>query len=100
VARRTNEIGIRLALGASMRNVRWLVLRETIVLVGVGIAAGLCATIPALQFVGALLYGLSARDPITLISTTATLCAVAVVAGAGPAWRASRLDPALALRIE
>jgi predicted permease len=100
VARRTNEIGIRLALGASVGNVRWLVLRETIVLVGVGIATGLCTTIPALQFVGALLYGLSARDPFTLISTTATLCAVAVLAGAGPAWRASRLDPALALRIE
>lgn len=100
VARRTNEIGIRLALGASVMNVRWLVLRETIILVVAGIAAGVFATLPAFTFVESLLYGLSTRDPLTLISAGATLCVVAVLAGAGPAWRASRLDPALALRIE
>ena len=100
VARRTNEIGIRLALGASRSSVRWLVIRETIVLVAIGIGAGILATVPALQFVGSLLYGLSARDPITLASAAAVLCLVAVLAGAGPAWRASRLDPSLALRLE
>jgi predicted permease len=100
VARRRNEIGIRLALGASLANVRWLVLRETIVLVLAGIAAGVLIAMPALHFVEALVYGLSTRDPLTLIAAAATLCLVALVAGAGPAWRASRLDPALALRIE
>src|SRR5205823_2336634 len=64
VVRRTNEIGIRLALGASRGNVRWLVLQETIVLVVIGIVAGVLATIPALRFVEALLYGLSTRDPL------------------------------------
>jgi predicted permease len=100
VARRTNEIGIRLALGASLANVRWLVLRETIVLVVTGIAAGVLITLPAMHFVEALVYGLSTRDPLTLVAAAATLCLVALAAGAGPAWRASRLDPALALRIE
>ncbi|HEY2905982.1 MAG TPA: ABC transporter permease [Vicinamibacterales bacterium] len=100
VARRTNEIGIRLALGASLANVRWLVLRETIILVAFGIAAGIAVTMPALRFVEALLYGLSTRDPATLAFAAATLCTVAVVAGAGPAWRASRVDPARALRAD
>jgi predicted permease len=98
VARRTNEIGIRLALGASRANVRWLVLRETIALVGAGIAAGVLVTMPALRFAGSLLYGLSSRDPATLALAAGTLCTVAVLAGGGPAWRASRVDPALALR--
>jgi ABC-type antimicrobial peptide transport system permease subunit len=98
VARRTNEIGVRLALGASLGNVRWLVLRETLALVAAGIAAGLVATVPALRFVEALLYGLSAHDPTTMALAAATLGAVAVIAGAGPAWRASRVDPATALR--
>jgi macrolide transport system ATP-binding/permease protein len=98
VARRTNEIGIRLALGASPGSVRWLVLRETLMLVALGIAAGVLVTMPALRLVGSLLYGLSARDPATLAAAAATLCSVAVLAGGGPAWRASRVDPALALR--
>jgi predicted permease len=100
VARRTNEIGIRLALGASPASVRWLVLRETIVLVAVGIAAGLAATIPALRFIGTLLYGLSPRDPMTFGSAVVLLSLVAVLAGVGPAWRASRVDPSVALRID
>jgi predicted permease len=100
VARRTNEIGIRLALGASLANVRWLVLRETIALVGAGIAAGVVLTVPSLRFVGALVYGLSARDPTTLAAAAATLLTVALLAGGGPAWRASNVDPALALRNE
>ena len=100
VARRTNEIGIRLALGASLANVRWLVLRETLVLVVFGITAGIAVTMPALRFVAALLYGLSTRDPATLTFAAATLCTVAVIAGAGPAWRASRVDPARALRAD
>jgi ABC-type antimicrobial peptide transport system permease subunit len=100
VVRRRNEIGIRLALGASPANVRWLVLRETTILVAVGIAVGAAVTIPALRFIGALLYGLSSRDPIAFVSAVLLLSSVATLAGLGPAWRASRVDPALALRID
>ena len=100
VVRRRNEIGIRLALGASPASVRWLVLRETIILVAVGIAVGAAVTIPSLRFIGALLYGLSTRDPIALASAALLLSLVATLSGVGPAWRASRVDPALALRID
>jgi ABC-type antimicrobial peptide transport system permease subunit len=100
VVRRRNEIGIRLALGASPANVRWLVMRETIILVAVGIAVGAAVTIPALRFIGALLYGLSSSDPIAFVSAVLLLSSVATLAGLGPAWRASRVDPALALRID
>jgi predicted permease len=100
VVRRRNEIGIRLALGASPASVRWLVLRETIILVVVGIAVGAAVTIPSLRFIAALLYGLSSRDPIALTAAGLLLSLVATLAGVGPAWRASRVDPALALRID
>jgi ABC-type antimicrobial peptide transport system permease subunit len=100
VVRRRNEIGIRLALGASPASVRWLVLRETVILVVVGIAVGAAVTIPSLRFIAALLYGLSARDPIALAAAGLLLSLVATLAGVGPAWRASRVDPALALRID
>jgi predicted permease len=100
VARRRNELGIRLALGASPASVRWLVLRETIVLVALGIAAGMAAIVPALRFIASLLYGVSTRDPMTFAAAVAMLSALALVAGVGPAWRASRVDPALALRID
>ena len=100
VARRTNEIGIRLALGASPASVSWLVLRETVLLVGAGIAAGVAATVPALRLIGSLLYGLSTYDPMTITAAIATLAVVATLGGLGPAWRASHVDPALALRID
>ncbi|HTK28756.1 MAG TPA: ABC transporter permease [Vicinamibacterales bacterium] len=100
VTRRTNEIGIRLALGASRSSVRWLVMRETLALAALGIGVGVIVTIPALGLVEALLYGLSAHDPAALTLSAATLAAVAGLAGAGPAWRASRVDPARALRSE
>ena len=100
VARRTNEIGIRLALGASPASVRWMVLRETLSLVAVGLALGLAAAIPALRLVGSLLYGLSTRDPRTVGLALVSLAAVATLPGAGPAWRASRVDPSVALRID
>ena len=100
IAGRTNEIGIRLALGASPASVRWLVLRETLALVAVGIAAGIATTIPTLRLVETLLYGLSASDPFTFACAIATLSTVAIIAGLGPAWRASRVDPSTALRID
>jgi ABC-type antimicrobial peptide transport system permease subunit len=100
VVRRTNEIGIRLALGATLSNIRWLVLRETAMFVAFGMAAGLIVALPALRLVDALLYGVSATDPETFVMSAALLSAVAVVTSVGPAWRASRVDPLVALRTE
>ena len=100
VARRTNEIGVRLALGASPGQVRGMVLRETLTLVGVGVLAGVALVLPAGKAAGALLYGLSARDPRTLIIASVLVVAIGLVVGAFPAWRASRVDPTRALRAD
>ena len=100
VARRTNELGVRLALGATAGRVRWLVLRESCLLVAIGCAVGLAAVWPLLQYVGSLLYGLSPRDPVSLIAATSALLVVGLLAAIVPAWRASRVDPLKALRIE
>jgi predicted permease len=100
VARRRNEIGIRLALGASPANVRWLVMRETLLLVALGLVAGVAATLPAVQLIASLLYGMTARDPFAWTAAVMVLSVVAMLAGAAPAWRASQVDPSIALRID
>jgi predicted permease len=100
VTRRINEIGIRLALGASVANIRWLVVRETLVLVVLGSVVGLGMLLPGVKLIASLLYGLSPRDPVTFVTSVATLVAVGLVAGAIPAWRASRVDPTQALRAD
>jgi putative ABC transport system permease protein len=100
VARRTNEIGVRLALGASPGQVRHMVLRETLTLVGAGVLAGVALVVPAGKAAGALLYGLSPRDPRTLVIASALVLATGLIVGAVPAWRASRVDPTRALRAD
>jgi predicted permease len=100
VTGRTNEIGVRLALGATPLQVRWLVLRESAFLAVAGCAVGLVAAWPLLQYVRSMLYGLSPRDPATLMGATAALLVVSLVAALVPAWRASRVDPLTALRID
>ncbi len=100
VVRRTNEIGVRMALGASRSGVGWLVLRETLVLVGAGGLLGLIVVWPMLKFLTALLYGISPYDPIALGSAAAGLLIAGGLAGAIPAWRASRVNPLAALRAE
>jgi ABC-type antimicrobial peptide transport system permease subunit len=100
VVRRRSETGIRLALGASPANMRWLVPCETVTLVAVGIAVGSVVTIPSLRFIGALLYGLSSRDPAALVSAVLVPSFVATLAGMGPAWRASRVRSCPCLRID
>jgi predicted permease len=100
VVRRTSEIGVRLALGAAPMRVYWLVLRETLVLVALGGAVGLAAILPTLTYISTLLYGLSPRDPATLATAVGALMIVGTLAGAVPAWRASRVDPLTALRSE
>ena len=100
VARRTNEIGIRMALGAQSRNVLWLVLREALALVLVGVVIGLAASLAATRTAATLLYGLQPHDPLTIALATLLLVGVAALAGYLPARRAARVDPMAALRVE
>ena len=100
VARRTGEIGIRLALGVSRKTVLWLVLRQTLVLIGSGIAAGLFLALSAARSVSSLLFGLSPYDPSTILGAAALLMTVSVAAALTPAWRATKVDPMVALRYE
>jgi ABC-type antimicrobial peptide transport system permease subunit len=100
VARRTNEIGIRIALGASRGNVIGLVLRETGAVLGVGMGAGIAISLMVGRAVRSLLFGLEASDPLTLVAAGAALAVVALLASYLPAYRASTVDPAIALRGE
>ncbi|HEY6307531.1 MAG TPA: ABC transporter permease [Candidatus Angelobacter sp.] len=100
VARRTNEIGVRMALGAQRSNVVWLVLRNALVMVALGLLAGLAASLVATRLVAAQLYGLRATDPVTILGAVLLLTAVAAVAGYLPARRAAAVDPLIALRYE
>jgi ABC-type antimicrobial peptide transport system permease subunit len=100
VARRTNEIGIRMALGARGVSVLWLVLREALVLVAIGLVVGLIASRLLTKTAASLLYELKPNDPLTIVLATLLLAVVALVAGYLPARRASRVDPMVALREE
>jgi predicted permease len=98
VARRTNEIGIRMALGAQRANVLWLVLRDALMLVVAGVVVGLLASLAATQTISTLLYGLEPNDLPTIAAATLLLLAVSALAGYLPAHRAARVDPMVALR--
>ncbi|MCM3901974.1 MAG: FtsX-like permease family protein, partial [Pyrinomonadaceae bacterium] len=100
VVRRTKEIGIRMALGAERRSIIWMVLRETLVLILVGVAVGVPAAIGAGRLISSQLFGLGAADPLTLAAATLLLTVVAVLAGLLPARKASRVNPLIALRYE
>jgi predicted permease len=100
VARRTREIGVRMALGAVPGDVVWLVMREVIVLVGSGLVLGLAAAWALSRLVSSQLYGVTANDPLTMAAAAAVLAAVALLAGYIPARRATRVNPVLALRYE
>jgi predicted permease len=100
VARRTREIGIRMALGAATGNVVWLVMKEVLVLVGVGIVLGLGASWGLTRYVQKQLYGIQPNDLTTIVLATIGIAFVALAAGYVPARRATRVDPIRALRWE
>jgi predicted permease len=100
VSTRTSEIGLRIALGAHPTSVLTAVLRESIVLTAVGILLGLGAALWMVRFIGSMLYGLGAADPLTAACTTLLLLTVSILAASVPARRASRIDPIRALRHE
>jgi predicted permease len=100
VARRSNEVGIRMALGADRRRVIGAVVRETMTLVGAGVVVGLAAAWGTTRLIASTLFGLTAMDPPTLVFSVLVMIAVALVAGYVPAHRAAAVDPVVALRAE
>ena len=100
VARRTGEIGVRVALGASQSNVAWMIVRESLVLVALGSAAGAVAALGLARFVESIVFGLKPHDPATLGASAGMLLVVALLAAYLPARRAAKTDPLVALRQE
>jgi predicted permease len=100
VARRTGEIGIRMALGAQRRNVVRMILTRVLLLAAVGLAIGIPAALGMSKLVASFLYGMKPNDPLAITAAVAILFAAAILAGYAPARRASRIDPMVALRHE
>jgi len=100
VAQRTNEIGIRMALGAQPGSVLRMALRDILVLLAVGVAVGIGAVLACGQLVASMLFGLKPTDITTITMAALLLSAIALAAGYLPARRASRVDPLAALRFE
>jgi predicted permease len=100
VAQRTHELGVRVALGAQSRDLLGLVVGEGIRLAVLGLAIGLAVALAAGRYVGPLLFGVRPRDPWVFGAVAGLLLAVAVLASVIPAWRASRVDPSVALRAD
>ena len=100
VARRTREIGIRIAVGAKQQTVVWMMVRETLLLVTIGAALGTLASLEVNPVIAAQLFGVTPRDPVAIAVALAVLAGVTLMAGYLPARQASRIDPVTALRTE
>ncbi|MBA2527819.1 MAG: FtsX-like permease family protein [Pyrinomonadaceae bacterium] len=100
VVRRTNEVGIRMAVGADRSHIIWMVLKESLLLVAVGLVIGVPAALGAAHLISNQLFGLNPSDPVTLLTAVILLTLVAALAGYLPARKASRVNPLTALRYE
>jgi len=100
VSARTQEIGVRLAVGANRRDVIWMVLRQVLGLTAIGLFLGLTGVVAGSGAIRGALFEVQPLDPATIAAAAALLGLVALVAGWLPAWRASRVDPIYALRNE
>ena len=100
VVRRTNEIGIRIALGAQNSAVHWMILRESLILLGIGLALGLPLSLGGLRVLQSQLFELSASDPLTLSGSVLIIASVTVLAAWMPARKATKVDPMVALRCD
>lgn len=100
VARRTNEIGIRMALGAKRPGVIWMVLRQVTIMAVVGLGVGLAVAWQTTHLVQSWIFGVKPNDPLVMAVSALILITAALAAGFAPAWRASRIDPMVALRHE
>ena len=101
VTQRTSELGLRMALGAGRQNVIGMVLSRAMVLAAAGLAIGAGLSLAVSRLMGAMLFGLNSTDPATyLVVALLSVAGIAILAAAGPAWRASRIDPMIALRQE
>jgi ABC-type antimicrobial peptide transport system permease subunit len=100
VSRRTREIGLRMALGASRRDVLRMVAGRGVALVTLGMLLGTAAALVLTRLMASLIYGVSSTDPLTFAAASGMLALVAIFACLAPASRATRIDPAVALRDE
>jgi putative ABC transport system permease protein len=100
VARRTHEIGIRMALGAGHADVVWMILRRGLQLIGLGVVVGLLASFAVMRVIANQLWEVSPRDPLTLGAAVAVVALAGLAACYFPARRATRVDPLVALRVE
>jgi ABC-type antimicrobial peptide transport system permease subunit len=100
VTRRTNEIGIRLAIGAFPRDIVWMVLRETAILVAIGILVGVPIALGLSRYIESLLYGLTPGDAWTIVGVVLLMVLIALIAAIAPSRRAASVDPLRALRYE
>ncbi|HYR89847.1 MAG TPA: FtsX-like permease family protein [Terriglobia bacterium] len=100
VAQRTREIGVRMALGARRSSVLALVLRQGLVLAGIGIVIGICGALAATDYLKSMLFGLTPLDPVTFAGVAVLFACISLLASYVPARRATKVDPLVALREE
>ena len=100
VVRRTREIGVRMALGATRLDVRWMILRESLAMLGVGFPLGVAIALAGVRAVSSMLYGVTFYDPAIIATALVVLAAVLLAAAYLPARRATMIDPLTALRTE
>jgi putative ABC transport system permease protein len=100
VVQRTNEIGIRLALGAQSRDVLIMIIKQGSKLIVLGLVIGLAVAFAATRVISSLLFGVTTKDPFTFVAAAVLLAIVALLACYVPAWRATKVDPLEALRYE